>query len=84
MDTIKVVLVNVTQDCYMAALDLKSAYHSVKIDEQFQKYLRFKWNDEFLQFTCYPNGLGPCPRKFTKLMKPPLSYMRDLGHFIMG
>ena len=84
MDTIKVVLANVTRNCYMSALDLKSAYHSVKIGEDFQKYLRFQWEKDLYQFTCYPNGLGPCPRKFTKLMKVPLSHLRDLGHFIMG
>ena len=24
-------------------------------------------------FTCFPNGLGPCPRKFTKLNKVPIT-----------
>ena len=24
-------------------------------------------------FTCFPNGLGPCPRKFTKLSKVPIT-----------
>ena len=31
MDNIKVVLANVTENCLMASLDLKHAYHSVKI-----------------------------------------------------
>jgi hypothetical protein len=46
--------------------------------------LRFEWDNNLYQFTCYPNGLGPCPRKFTKLMKVPLSHLREIGHFIMG
>ena len=46
MDNIKVVLANVTKNCYMASLDLKSAYHSVKIDDDYQKYLRFAWKEE--------------------------------------
>ena len=83
MDTIKVVLANVTKGCYMASLDLKSAYHSVSIAEDYRKYLRFEW-ERLYQFTCYPNGLGPCPRKYTKLMKVPLSYLRELGIFIVG
>ena len=83
MDTIKVVLANVTRNCYMASLDLKSAYHSVAIARDYQKYLRFEWENLY-QFTCYPNGLGPCPRKYTKLMKVPLSHLRDLGTFIVG
>ena len=84
MDNIKVVLANVTKNCYMASLDLKSAYHSVKISDDYQKYLKFEWKENLYQFTCYPNGLGPCPRKFTKLMKVPLSHLRELGHFIVG
>ena len=83
MDNIKVVLANITKNCYMCSLDLKSAYHSVKIHENFQKYLKFEWNAVY-QYTCYPNGLGPCPRKFTKLMKVPLSHLREHGHFIVG
>ena len=84
MDNIKVVLANVTKGCFMASLDLKQAYHSVKISEDFQKYLKFEWGEQMYQFTCYPNGLGPCPRKFTKLMKVPLSYLRERGHLLVG
>ncbi len=84
MDNIKTVLASVTKGCYMASLDLKGAYHSVKIDEEHQVYLRFVWDQELYQFTCYPNGLGPCPRKFTKIMKVPLSHLRKNGHFIIG
>ena len=83
MDNIKVVLSSITPNCYMASIDLKQAYHSVKIDESFQKYLKFDW-DGLFQFTCYPNGLAPCPRKFTKLLKVPLSHLRELDHFIIG
>lgn len=84
MDNIKAVLANVTRGCYMATIDLKQAYHSVKIQEGYQKYLKFSWDAELFQFTCYPNGLGPCPRKFTKLMKVPMSFLRERGHFIIG
>ena len=73
MDNIKTVLSNVTEGCYMASLDLKHAYYSVKIAEPFQIYLEFEWDNLSYRFTCYPNGLGPCPRKFTKIMKVPLS-----------
>ena len=84
MDSIKVVLSHVTRGCFMASLDLKQAYHSVKIDDDYQKYLKFEWDDQLYQFTCYPNGLAPCPRKFTKLMKVPLSRLREAGHLVVG
>ena len=84
MDTIKTVLRQVTRGCYMATIDLKHAYHSVKIDVRHQRYLKFEHDNVLFQFTCYPNGLAPCPRKFTKLLKPPLSYLREKGCFIVG
>ena len=37
-------------------------------------------------FTCFPNGLGPCPRKFTKLNKVPVTTLHfenvPLGGYI--
>ena len=84
MDNIKTVLANITKGCYMASIDLKDAYHSVKIHEDYQKYMKFEWAGSLYQFTCYPNGLAPCPRKFTKLMKAPLSHLREQGHMIIG
>ena len=84
MDTIKTVLRQVTPGCYMATLDLKHAYHSVKIDDYYQRYLKFEHDNHLFQYTCYPNGLGPCPRKFTKLLKPPLSHLRENGCYIVG
>ena len=84
MDNIFTVLRCVTKNCYMAAIDLQHAYYSVKIDEDYQKYLKFYWKDTLYQYTCYPNGLGPCPRKFTKIMKVPLSVLRENGHIIIG
>ena len=84
MDTIKSVLQNITPGCYMASLDLKHAYHSIKIDVAFQKYLKFIWDKDLFQYTCYPNGLSSCPRKFSKLMKVPLSHLREDNCFIIG
>ena len=84
MDTIKTVLLNVTRGCYMASVDLKHAYHSIKIDENYQSFLKFMYEGNLYQYTCYPNGLGPCPRKFTKIMKVPLSHLREMMCGIMG
>lgn len=77
MSTIYSVLNMITKDCYMAKIDLKDAYYSVKIDEKHQKYLKFKFDKKLYKFTCFPNGLGPCPRKFTKITKVPMSNLRQ-------
>ena len=41
-----------------------------------QKYLKFYFRGKIYQFTCLPNGLPSGLRKFRKLLKPPLSYLR--------
>ena len=84
METIKTVLANITKGCYMSVLDLKDAYFSVKIAEEYQCFLKFEWDKVLYAFVCYPNGLGPCPRKFTKINKAPLCDLRALHHIVSG
>ena len=64
----------------MASLDLRDAYYSVPIHEQYQKFLKFVWRKKLYQFTCLPNGLACAPRVFTKLLKPVFSTLRQRGH----
>ena len=64
----------------MASIDLKDAYCSVPICQEQQKFLKFIWKGKVYIFTCFPNGLALCPRKFTKLMKPAYCYLRQQGH----
>ena len=66
METIHSVLKLVTPGCWMASVDLKDAYYSVKIHQSHQKFLKFRYNDTLYNYTVYPNGLASCPRKFTK------------------
>ena len=70
------ILTLVTTNCYMAKVDIKDAHYSVPILPEYQRYLKFYFRGKFYQFTCLPNGLCSGPRKFTKLLKPPLSYLR--------
>ena len=80
METLKLALSLVKQDCYFAKIDLKDAYYSVPLAQTFRKYLRFTWNGILYQFTCLPNGLSSAPRVFTKLLKPMFSTLRKAGH----
>ena len=76
MDTISTVLNLVTKDCFMAKVDIKDAYYSVPIKISDQRYLKFEYNGNLYKFTCLPNGLSSGPRKFTKLLKPPMAALR--------
>ena len=82
METIRSILKLIYPNCYMASIDLKDAYYSVKIHDSYQKYLKFQFQGALYAFTCLPNGLCTGPRKFTKLCKPPLAHLRTLGHTV--
>ena len=84
MSTIFSVLNMVTKECYMAKIDLKDAYYSVKISKEYQQYLKFSLKYKLCQFACFPNGLGTCPRKFTKITKVLTSVLRLKGVPICG
>ena len=79
MDTLCTVLSLIRPNCYMAKVDIKDAYYSVPILEEHQKFLKFRFKGKLYKYVCLPNGLSSGPRKFTKLLKPPLSAMRKLG-----
>jgi len=76
MDTVEKVLKLVVKNCYFAKIDIKDAYYSVRIAKKSEKYLKYIYNNILYQFTCLPNGLCSGPRKFTKLLKPPLAELR--------
>ena len=84
MDSINTILNLVTKDCFMESVDLKDAYYSVKITESFQRYLKFEFLDKLYKFICFPNGLGPCPRKFTKITKVPPRDLRTRKIVVSG
>ena len=67
MDTLQSAIRLMKQNCYMASVDLRVAYFSVPIDEDYQKFLSFSWRGQLSQFTCLPNGLSCAPRLFTKI-----------------
>ena len=70
MDTLWSVIKLIKPNCFMASVDLKDAYYTVPVALASQKFLKFEWKGQLYQYTCLPNGLSSCPRKFTKLLKP--------------
>ena len=63
--------------------DLKSGYHHVDINEDFQQYLGFSWGEgscrEFYYFRVLPFGLSTACYVFTKLLRPLVKRWRSMG-----
>ena len=64
---------------FMCSIDLKDAYYCISVHRSHRKFLKFFYNDQLYQFTCLAQGIGCAPRIFTKIMKVPLSYLRENG-----
>ena len=70
----------ITEGCYFGSVDLKDAYYSIPIHENYQKYLKLFWKEEYYQYIVLPNGFSPAVRVFTKVLTPSFKYLRSKGH----
>lgn len=70
----------ITQNCFMATIDLADAFLLIPIDPEFTKYLRFSFRGILYEFVVVSFGLCTAPFVFTKLMKPPISILRKRGY----
>ena len=80
--TLQTILTLIQPNWYMATIDLKDAYNSVKIANDNTCFLKFLCNSKLLKFVVLPNGLSPGPRKFTKITKYPLAMLRMQGYTV--
>ena len=76
MESMQNVLNVVKKDAFMASIDLKDAFYSVQVAAHHQKYL-ICFANQYLKFTCMPNGYSPAMRIFTKITKVPFSILRS-------
>lgn len=77
MDHLNSTLTLVRPDCYFTSLDLSDAYYSVSVAPAHRKYMQFSFNGQFYRYTCLANGVSSAPRTFTKIMKVPLTTLRQ-------
>ena len=70
----------VTPNCFMASIDMNDAYYPIPVKSEDRKYLRFKWEDQFYEFTCLPNGLLCAPPPVHKSSENPLATLHKQGH----
>lgn len=75
----KTVIQLMSPGAFMATIDLTDAYYLIPLDEADRKYVRFRFENKFFEFTCLPFGLCTAPYVFTKLMKPIVTYLRQQG-----
>ena len=80
LESIEDALDPITEACYFGSVNLKDAYYSIPTHENYQKYLKLFWKEEYYQCIVLPNGFLPAVRVFTKDLTPPFKYLRSNGH----
>ncbi len=61
MDTPLTCMQLVTEGAYLAAMDLKDTYYSIKVRPEFQKYLKFIWRGHHYKYVVMAMSLAPAP-----------------------
>ena len=61
----------------MCKIDLKDTYFAVALAKGSQKYVRFQWKGSLYKFLWLCFSLSSAPRVYTKLMKVPISLLRQ-------
>ena len=84
MDTLETAVMLLRPNWWMASIDLKDAYYTVRVVPEDRKFLRFAVGDKLYQFKAMPMGLASAPRIFTKLVKPVLAVLRKKGIICMA
>ena len=74
-ETLGTIIQHIRPNMYMAKLDIRDTYYIIPVYEPF---LKFEYKSTLFKFMVLPNGSGEGPRKFKKLLKPPLPLLRKL------
>nr|CAH7732013.1 unnamed protein product [Callosobruchus chinensis] len=65
LDDFRTVKNHISENCYMAKIDLKDPYFSIPVHKKYIKYSKFQYKNQLYEFTCLPFRLTIGPFIFT-------------------
>src|ERR1700684_1477744 len=68
---------------FLTSIDLQDGYLHVPVSTSSQSFLQFCWRNRFYRFRCLPFGLSSAPLVFTKLLRPVVQRLREMGIRVM-
>ena len=77
MESLQHVTNLITQDTWLASVDLNDAFFTIPVHKKHRKYFRFKHEGILYEFYGIPNGFEPAMRLFTKQLQPVFRFLRN-------
>ena len=77
MDGVEDVINLIRPGVYMASIDFEMSFYSISVHPEYRRYLKAICLDEILEFQALPMGYSQSPLIFCKLLKVPLSHLRE-------
>ena len=69
----------ILEDDDLISIDLKDGFHHIKVRKKDQKYLSFKWGDQYYTWCVLAFGIKSAPYFFNKVLRPVVSFLREHG-----
>jgi hypothetical protein len=63
---------------YACKLDIKDAYHHVRVNQHFSFFLGFGYNNVYYRYVAMPFGVSPAPRAFSQIMHQCMTAVRRI------
>ena len=63
----------------LISIDLESGFHHVPVKIQYQKFLGFRWKNEFFVWCVLAFGIKSAPYYFHKILRPVVAFFRKNG-----
>ena len=70
----------ISESCYCGSVELKDASYTIPIHQNYQKYLKLFWKEEYYQYIVLNNGFSPVLRVFIYVLTPLFKYLWSKGH----
>jgi hypothetical protein len=83
MLTMKEVKRAIFKNAYMAKIDLKDMFWQVPVHPRDQRFLGFHWQGKNYTFNGLPMGLTSSPMIATKVFKPVIAKLQEMGHQVL-
>ena len=83
METLNHILAAITPGCWMAIFDFINAYLTISISSKHVCFVKFQWKGKIYMYVVLPFGIGSAPHKFTKVLKPILSFLWCQGIIVL-